>query len=91
MRWDQFQSQYQLTNSDLHSQKLIPMSGKNDTTEKIERATPMKTFRPVTPKITATCLPLPEAPLKPKNNAPSVPVREDIPWPSAGKMFGKSF
>ena len=58
----------------------------NDTTEKRKRATPKKKFRPATPKITATCPPLPEAPPKPKNNAPSVPVREDTPWPSAGNM-----
>ena len=64
---------------------------KNDTTEKRKRATPKKKFRPGTPKITATCPPLPEAPPKPKNNAPSVPVREDTPWTGAGKMSGKLF
>ena len=68
-----------------------PNVRKNDTTEKRKRATPKKKFRPVTPKITATCPPLPEAPPKPKNNAPSVPVREDTPWPGAGKMFGIFF
>ena len=37
--------------------------------------------------------PLPEAPPKPKNSVPllSVPVREDTPWPGAGKMSGNLF
>ena len=61
------------------------------TTEKRKRATPKKKFRPATPKITATCPPLPESPLKPKNNAPSVPVKEDTPWPGTGKMSGNLF
>ena len=65
--------------------EINPNVRKNDTTEKRKRATPKK-FRPTTPKITATCPPLPEAPPKPKNNTPSVPIREDTPWPSAGKM-----
>ena len=68
-----------------------PNVRKNDTTEKRKRATPKKKFRPATPKITATCHPLPEVPLKSKNNAPSVPVREDTPWPSTGKMSGNLF
>ena len=37
-----------------------PNVRKNDVTEKRKRATPKKNFRPATPKITATCLPLPE-------------------------------
>ena len=37
------------------------------------------------------CLPLLEAPPKPKNNASSVPIREDTPWPSTGKMPGNLF
>ena len=55
--------------------------------------TPKKKFRPATPKLTAACPPLPEVPPKPKNSAPlpSVPVREDTPWPSAGKMLGNLF
>ena len=63
-----------------------PNIRKNDVTEKRMRATPKKKFRPATPKITATCPPLPEAPPKPNNSTPSVPVREDTPWPSSGKM-----
>ena len=57
------------------------------------RATPKKKFRPATPKPTIVCPPLPEAPPKPKNSAPlpSVPVREDTPWPGTGKMLGNLF
>ena len=64
---------------------------KNDATEKRKRATPKKKFSPATPKITATCPPLPEAPPRPKNSTPSVPAREDTPWPSTGKMSGNLF
>ena len=60
-------------------------------TEKRKRATPKKKFRPATPKITATCPPLPEVPPKPKSSASSAPVREDTPWPGAGKMSGNLF
>ena len=69
--------------------KTNPNVRRNDTTEK--RATPKKKFRPATPKITTMHPPLPEAPPKPKNNAPSVQVREDTPWLSAGKMSGNLF
>ena len=68
-----------------------PNVRKNDVTEKRKRATPKKKFRPATSKITATCPPLPEAPPKPKNSTPSVPAREDTPWPSRGKMLGNLF
>ena len=68
-----------------------PNVRKNDTTEKRKRATPKKKFRPATPKITTTHPPLSEAPLKSKNNTPLVPIREDTPWPSAGKMSGNLF
>ena len=67
-----------------------PNVRKNNTTEKRKRATPKK-FRPAIPKITAICPLLPEAPTKPKNSAPSVPVREDTPGPGAGKMLGNLF
>ena len=43
------------------------------------------------PKITAAYPPLPEAPPKPRNSTPSVPAREDTPWPGAGKMLGNLF
>ena len=68
-----------------------PNVSKNDTTEKRKRATHKKKFRPATPKITAMHPPLLEAPQKPKNNASAVPVRKDIPWPSADKMSGNIF
>ena len=68
-----------------------PNVRKNDTTVKRKRSTPKKKIRPATPKITTTCPPLPEAPPKPENNAPSVPVREDTPWPSTDKMSGNLF
>ena len=37
--------------------------------------------------------PLPEAPPKPKNSVPlpSVPAREDTPWPGTGKILGNLF
>ena len=70
-----------------------PNVKKDDVTEKRKRATPKKKFRPTTSKPTTVYPPLPEAPPKPKNSMPlpSVPVREDTPWPGAGKMSGKSF
>ena len=62
-----------------------PNARKNHTTGKRKRATPKKKFRPATPKITAMCPPLPEAPPKPKRSASE---REDTPWPGTGKMLG---
>ena len=68
-----------------------PNVRKNDMTEKRKRATPKKKFRPAAPKITTMCHPLPEAPLKPKSSASSVPAGEDTPWPGTGKMLGNLF
>ena len=70
-----------------------PSVRKNDGTEKRKRATPKKKFRPAAPKPTTVHPPLPEAPPKPKNIVPlpSVPVREDTPWPGTGKMLGNPF
>ena len=47
----------------------------------------------MTPKPTAACPPLPEAPPKPKNDVPlpSVPAQESTPWPDTGKMSGNLF
>ena len=45
-----------------------PNIRKNNAAEKRKRATPKK-FRPSTLRSTAACLPLPEAPSKPKNDA----------------------
>ena len=55
---------------------INPTVRKNDGTEKRKRAKRMKKFRPATPKPTAVCPPLPEAPPKPMNSAPlpSVPA-----------------
>ena len=47
-----------------------PNIRKDTATEKRKRAMPKKKFRPATPKPTAVCPPLPEAPPKPKSNAP---------------------
>ena len=57
--------------------------------------TPKRRFRPVAPKATAMCSPLPKTPPKPASNAAaaSMPmmVRQDTPWPSAGNMSGNMF
>ena len=68
-----------------------PNFRKSDTTEKRKRAAPKKKFRPATPRVTATCPPLPEAPPKPKSSASSAPVREDTPCTGAGKMLNNLF
>ena len=70
-----------------------PNVRKDGVTEKRKRATPKKKFRLATPKSTIVCPPLPEAPPKLKNSMPlpSVPVREDTPWPGTGKMSGNLF
>ena len=70
-----------------------PNVRKSDVTEKRKRVTPKKKFRPATPKPTAACPPLPEAPPKPMNSMPlpSVPAREDTPWPGTGKISGNLF
>ena len=66
---------------------------KGDTTEKMKRATPKKKFRPDTPRAAMMHPPLPQVPPKPSNGASSAPVtvREDTPWPGAGKMLGNLF
>ena len=48
-----------------------PNVRKDNVTEKRKRATPKKKFRPATPKPTTVHPPLPEAPPKPKNSAPT--------------------
>ena len=70
-----------------------PNVRKDNVTEKRKRATPKKKIRPATPKPTTVNPPLTEPPPKPKNSAPLplVPVREDTPWPGAGKMLGNLF
>ena len=68
-----------------------PNFRKSDTTEKSKRATPKKRFWPATSRVAMMCPPLPQAPPKPKSSASSAPVREDTPWPGAGKMLGNLF
>ena len=68
-----------------------PNFRKSGTTEKRKRATPKKRFRLATPWATAMCPPLLQASPKPSSSASSAPVREDTPWPSAGKMLGNLF
>ena len=53
-----------------------PNIRKDNVTEKRKRAMPKKKFRPATPKPTAACPSLPEAPPKPKSDVPlpSVPA-----------------
>ena len=73
-----------------------PNIRKDNAAGKRKGATP-KRFRPATPKPTTMCLPLTEAPPKPKNDVPdsqplpSVPVHESTPWPGTGKMSGNLF
>ena len=70
-----------------------PNIRKSDSTEKRRRATPKKRFRPASPKTTAMCLPLLQTAPRPTNGASAAPVtvREDTPWPGAGKMSGNLF
>ena len=70
-----------------------PNIRKDTVTEMRKRAMPKKKFRPATPKPATACLPLPEAPLKPKSDEPlpSVPAQESTPWPGACKMSGNLF
>ena len=70
-----------------------PNVRKDNVTEKRKRAMPKKKFIQATPKPTTVCPPLPEAPPKPKDSVPlpSVPVREDTPWSSTGKILGNLF
>ena len=57
---------------------------RSDNVERRKTITPKRKFRPITPKVTVTNPPLPQAPLKPT-------VREDTPWPGTGKMLGNLF
>ena len=85
----------------LASQLRLPLPETNpnvrnsDASEKRRRVTPKKRFRPATPRATVTCLPLLQVPPKSTNDAATTPVpvmvREDTPWPGAGKMSGNLF
>ena len=75
--------------------EMNPNIRKSDAPEKRKTVTLKRRFRPATPKATAMQLPIPQAPPKPTSNAAtaSAPtmVRQDTPWPSAGKMSGNLF
>ena len=58
--------------------------------EQRKTITPKRKFRPATPRVTMSCPPLPQVPLKPSNEVPPT-VRADTPWPGAGKMSGNLF
>ena len=70
--------------------EMNPNVHKNDNTDKRKRATPKKRFRPATPRVATMHPPLPQAPTKSSNNIPST-IRQDTPWPGAGKMLGNLF
>ena len=67
---------------------------KNDNVEKRKTAMPKRKFRPATPRIAMMHPSLPQAPPKSSNdttiNSNNIPttIREDTPWPGAGKMSG---
>ena len=60
-----------------------PNVRKGNATVKRRTVTPKRKFRPVAPKATATCSPLPKTPPKPTSNAAAtstpVTVRQDTP------------
>ena len=63
---------------------------RTDKVEKRKTISPKRKFRPITPRVTMTCPPLPQVPPKPSNEVPPK-VRADTPWPGAGKMSGNLF
>ena len=73
---------------------LFPETNPNicrtDKAEQRKTITPKRKFRPVTPRVTMSCPPLPQVPLKPSNEVPPT-VKADTPWPGAGKMSGNLF
>ena len=75
--------------------EMNPNVRKGNATRKRRTVTPKRRFRPVAPKATVTCSPLPNPPPKPTSNAAaaSMPatVRQDTPWPSAGRMSDNLF
>ena len=77
----QFRPLFPETNPNIH---------RTDKVEKRKTISPKRKFRPVTPRVTMTCPPLPQVPPKPSNKVPPT-VRADTPWPSAGKMSGNLF
>ena len=73
---------------------LLPETNPNicrtDKVEKRKTVSPKRKFKPVIPRVTATCPSLPQVPPKPSNEVPPT-VRADTPWPGAGKMSGNLF
>ena len=72
-----------------------PNFRKGDASEKRQRVTPKKRFRPATSTATATHLPLHQVPPESTSDAATTPapamVREDTPQPGTGKMSGNFF
>ena len=77
----QFRPLFSETNPNIH---------RTDKVEQRKTITPKIKFRPVTPRVTASCPPLPQVSLKLSNKVPPI-VRADTPWPGAGKMSGNLF
>ena len=67
------------------------MSGKMTQQKRERELHPRRSLGQPPPKLLQHTLPYQKLHQKPKNNAPSVPVREDIPWPGASKMSGNLF
>ena len=67
-----------------------PNIHRTDKVEKRKTVSPKRKFKPVIPRVTMTCLPLPQVPPKSSNEVPPT-VRADTPWPGAGKMSGNLF
>ena len=65
-----------------------PNISKSNKMEKRKTIKPKRNFRPVTPKVTATNPPIPQAPPKPNYEVPPTVVRADTSWPGTGKMSG---
>ena len=77
----QFRSPLPETNPNIH---------RTDKVEKRKTVSPKGKFRPVIPRATVKCPPLPQVPPKSSNEVPPT-VRADTPWPGAGKMSGNLF
>ena len=65
-----------------------PNISRSNNMEKRKTIKPKRNFRPVTPKVTATNPPIPQAPPKPNYEVPPTVVRADTPWPGTGKTSG---
>ena len=65
-----------------------PNISRSNNMEKRKTLKPKRNFRPVTPKVTTTNPPIPQAPPKPNYEVPPTVVRADTPWPGTGKTSG---